>query len=194
MNLAKGRVLLKTTIGFSPGNNLSTKEVMPAAGHAKRMQGLFKAWGKKIRIHAGEEKVLKQITARQQARKRSRLRETVAKEAREIQELARKHAHSAMLRMAEIAQNSQNETAAIAATALLMDRAYGKANQTTINAHLDANGKPTDVSEKELNTRIEETLKRIDALTGGKAKAPARKEQPIDLRKLDRDPNSTPLN
>ncbi len=127
-------------------------------------------------------------------RKRLRLKETIAKEAREIQDLARKNADAAMRRVAEIAKTSTNEAAALAAAALLFDRAYGKANQTNINANLDANGKATDVSQKELDTRIEKALDRIDSLTRGAPKAPAREEPLIDLRKLDRDPDSTPLN
>jgi hypothetical protein len=145
------------------------------------------------RYFAGEKVVSKAKIQKAIKRKRVRLHETVAKEAREIQELARRHAQAAMKRMAEIAETSHNEAAAIAAAGLLLDRAYGKANQTNINANLDANGKSTDISQKELDTRIETALKRIDALTGGTAKTPARQEPSADLRKLDRDPNGSSL-
>src|SRR5690349_19090172 len=83
-------------------------------------------------------------------RERVKLRETVAREQREIQEIARKNAQAAMERLADIVEHSHNETAAIAAAQVILDRGYGKANQTNINATIDANGKATDVSNKEL--------------------------------------------
>ncbi len=157
------------------------------------MRGLIKFWHLQSLKRQGI-KVVTNPSNKKVKRKRLRLKETIAKEAREIQELARKNADAAMRRVAEIAKTSTNETAALAAAALLFDRAYGKANQTNINANLDANGKATDVSQKELDTRIEKALDRIDSLTRGAPKAPAREEPLIDLRKLDRDPDSTPLN
>jgi hypothetical protein len=168
---------------------------MAPEAHKRRMQGLYNGWHIKSQLRKGEKVVLKHAgTNKSRKRKRLRLQETVAKEAREIQEIARKNAAAAMRRMAQIAQTSHNETAAIAATMLIMDRAYGKATQTNINANLDANGKTTDISQKELDTRIDTALKRIDSLTRGAPKAPKSKAPPIDLRKLDRDPDSTPLN
>jgi hypothetical protein len=178
----------------SSGEAFLAKNMAPEA-HKKRMQGLYKGWHIKSQLRKGEKVVLKHAGSnKSRKRKRLRLLETVAKEAREIQEIARKNAAAAMKRMAQIAQTSPNETAAIAATMLLMDRAYGKATQTNINANLDANGKTTDISQKELDTRIDTALKRIDSLTGGAPKAAKSKAPPIDLRKLDRDPDSTPLN
>ena len=168
---------------------------MAPEAHKKRMQGLYKGWHIKSQLRKGEKVVLKHAGSnKSRKRKRLRLLETVAKEAREIQEIARKNASAAMKRMAQIAQSSPNETAAIAATMLIMERAYGKATQTNINANLDANGKESDISQKELDTRIDTALKRIDSLTGGAPKAAKSKAPSIDLRKLDRDPDSTPLN
>ena len=126
-------------------------------------------------------------------RQRVRLRMTVAKEQREIQEMARKGADAVMKRMFEIATTSMNETAAIAAGQVMLERGYGKANQTNINATIDANGKATDVSQKELDTRVAKVVERIEALTGGEAKAPKSKERPADVRELDRDPDSSSL-
>ncbi len=169
------------------------KEESPET-RAKRMQGLYKFWHLLSRKRKGEKILNPKPSHAKAKRKRIKLRETVAKEAREIQELARKNADAAMKRVAQIAHTSPNETAALAAAALLFDRAYGRPNQTNINANLDANGKATDVSQKELDTRIEKALERIDSLTRGAPKAPARQEPLIDLCKLDRDPDSTPLN
>jgi len=166
---------------------------MPLEEYARRTRGVRSFWHLQSLKRQGI-KVVTKPSAGKVKRKRLKLRETVAKEAREIQELARRNAAAAMKRMAEIAQTSPNETAAIAAAALLLDRAYGKANQTNTNVNLDANGKATDVSQKELDTRIEKALERIDSLTRGAPKAPASEKPLIDLRKLDRDPDSTPLN
>jgi len=130
----------------------------------------------------------------QRKRERYQLRETAAREAREIQALGRRHAEEVMRRLCDIAQNSMNETAAIAAAQAVLDRTYGKANQTHINANIDANGKTTDISAKELDERINTALKRVEELTARKAKPAEGKEQLVDLRKLHRDPNGTPLN
>lgn len=185
-----GRVPV-TTIP-TPAGPPTPGQMSPEA-HVKRMRGMYKFWHLQSLKRQGVKVVMKPSHTKVK-RKRLRLQETVAKESREIQELARKNADAAMRRVAEIAKTSPNETAALAAAALLFDRAYGKANQTNINAHLDANGKATDISQKELDTRIDKALDRIESLTRGAPKAPARQEPLIDLRKLDRDPDGTPLN
>ena len=177
----------------APGHQLSTAENMPPEAHARRMAGLYKAWQERAKQYHEKRTMTKSRLHTKEKRVRIKLRDTVAKEQREIQELARKNADAVMKRMAEIAQTSFNETAAIAAAQIIHDRAYGKANQTNINATVDANGKPTEVSDKELNTRIEQTLKRIADLTGGTPKAPPRKDQSADVRQLDRDPDSSSL-
>ena len=134
-----------------------------------------------------------QQTIKKEVRKRVRLRTTIAKEAREIQEIARTHATAVMDKLAEIVGNSHNESAVIAAGQVLLDRAYGKSAQTNINANVDTHGKNTDVSQGELDKRIEQTLKRVEAITGGAPKAPKSEERPSDVRQLDRDPDSSSL-
>lgn len=174
----------------APGHRLSTVENMPPEAHARRMAGLFKGW-QELSKEYHEKRTMAKVVARKEKRLRVKLRQTVAREQREIQELARKNAQAVLERMAEIAQTSFNETAAIAAGQVILDRAYGKANQTNINASVDANGKETDISEKELNTRINQALKRVEALTRGTAKAPEGEERPADIREHDRDPDSS---
>ena len=123
---------------------------------------------------------------------RVRLRETVAKEARDIQDMARRHATAAMERMAHIVNNPASpENAQIAAAAVILDRAYGRPNQTNTNLNVDANGKPTEVSTTELDRRITEALRAVEALTGRARQAPKSKEQPADIRERDRDPNGS---
>ncbi len=178
---------------FTEGNQYALAEKMLPEKHARRMQGLYRGWQTNARKANGEKFVNAMEKRRQKKRKRIRLHLTIAKEAREIQDLARRSAAAVMKRLAEIAETSANEAAAIAAGQVLLDRAYGKASQTNINATVDTNGKPTDVSAKELDTRIEKALKRVDTLTGGTTKAPARKKQPVDVREHDRDPDSSSL-
>lgn len=171
---------------FHCGNREAAAENMSAASHARRIQGMFKAWETKARIDRGENIMGVREKRVQRRRVRAKLIVTVAKEAREIQHIARTHAQAAMKRLASIITDYESQdTAAIAAISVLLDRAYGKANQTNINANLDANGKPAEVTGKELDTRIEETLRRVEALTGGAPKEAPRKELPPDLRKLN---------
>jgi hypothetical protein len=178
---------------FREGNQEAIQDNMTPDAHTRRMKALFSGWGTNVKKRQGEITVTRNQIRKTAKRKRIRLHMTVAKEAREIQDTARRHAAAAMKRMAEIAETSFNETAAIAAASVIFERAYGKASQTNINATVDANGKATDVSGKELDTRIAQALKRVEQLTGGKTKAPASKEQPADLRQHDRDPDSSSL-
>ena len=120
-------------------------------------------------------------------RRRIRLRENLQAEAREIQNIARTYAVSAMEKLADIVENSQQDSSVIAAAQVIFERAYGKATQTSINANIDANGKPTEVTSKELDSRIAETLKRVESLTGGTPQAEKGEERPADLRVGDRD-------
>jgi hypothetical protein len=178
---------------FRAGNQEALKQNLTEEAHAKRMRALFRGWKTRARLRAGEVFVPPNQTRKIEKRKRMRLHMTVAKEQREIQDLARKGAEHVMKRMIEIANTSFNETAAIAAASVVLERAYGKANQTNINATVDANGKATDVSGKELDSRIEQTLKRVEAITGRASKATAGKKQSVDIRKHDRDPDSSSL-
>lgn len=176
---------------FTAGNTAAKAENMSADSHMRRMAGLHKAWAESSKQYHVKRTMTKSRISHKETRVRVRLKQTVAKEAREIQELARRNAEAVITRMAEIAQTSFNETAAIAAAQVVLERAYGKANQTNINASIDANGKATDVSGKELDKRVEQTLKRIEELTGRTPKAPESKERSVDLRELDRDPDSS---
>lgn len=123
---------------------------------------------------------------------RIKLRVTIAREAREIQDLARTHADQAMKRMAEIINDpSSPDNIAVAAAEVIFNRAYGKPNQTNTNLNVDANGKPTEVSGSELTKRIKEALERVESITGRAGKAAEGKKQPAHLRKLDRNPHGS---
>jgi hypothetical protein len=180
---------------YSPvkeGNDLAKKENMTPQAHKKRMEGMFKAWRNRTRAAQGE-KFLKRADIRmQKARKRIRLKETVAKEAREIQDTARKRAQAAMDRLQEIIDSdTSKDSDAIAAAQVVLDRAYGKASQTHINANVGENGKNAEITGAELNQRIEKALGRVNQLTGGEPKEVKSPLKPGDLRKRDRNPRST---
>lgn len=177
---------------FVKGNKLCSKANLTPEQHQKRMEALMRGWQTSARKRRGERVVTAETKKRTRIRKRIRLRETVAKEAREIQEIARQRAVSAMNRLAEIIDNpASKDSDAIAAIAVTLDRAYGKATQTNVNANLDANGQNKDISATELNQRIEKALKRVAELTGGKPEAPPSKDRPADLRKRNPDTGSS---
>ncbi len=67
--------------------------------------------------------------------------------------------------------------------AVILDRAYGKASQTSITANV-GNGKASDISAEELDKRVERALKRVEDLTNRTPKAGTSKNRPAHLRKL----------
>lgn len=176
---------------FRAGNQEALASLLTEEANLKRLKALLRGYHTAARLRSGEQLVTKNQIRKAKKRQRFKLHMTVAKEAREIQDTARRHAAAAMTRLATIMETSVNEAASIAAATVILDRAYGKANQTNINATVDANGKATEVSSKELDTRIEQALKRVEAITGRAPKAPPSKDEPTDVRKLDRDPNSS---
>lgn len=180
-------IVSKKVAFFKEGNKYASKETMSPESHERRMAGLRRTWEVIQRKRAGE----KIVPVRAKTRKRERLRQTVAKEMYEIQNIARTHTSEAMRRLAQIVNNSDNESMVIAAASVIMDRAYGKASQTNINANVNADGKPSEITGKDLDKRIANALKRVEDLTGGAPKAPTSEKRPPDLRKLDRDPNGT---
>ena len=143
------------------------------------MQGLFKAWG--------TQRGPKIDTFDKKLKKRRRLRESVAKEAAEIQLTARKRALAAMDRLQDIIENpTSKDSDAIAAANVVLDRAYGRAQQTNINANI-GDGKEKSLTSAELNERIEKTLRRAQELTSRTAEAGKSEERPADIRLSDTD-------
>lgn len=123
---------------------------------------------------------------------RVRLREKVAREHREIQELARQYAKAGIDIAAQImADPTQPASARLQAIDILESRAYGRPNQTNTNLNVDANGKPSEVSSSELNRRIEEALGAVEALTGRTVKKAKSEVKPADIRERDRNPDGS---
>jgi len=179
---------------FKKGNRMAATENLSPESHRRRMAGLIGAWGNLARIRKGEKVMTVKLKRKARKRKRLRLKATIAKEMREIQERARKHAESAMERVEEIVANSDNETTVLQAAQIIFDRAYGKASQTNINAQVSGDGKANEITAAQLDARIAKALQRVEELSRGKKQAPPRPQRSVDLRKFDRDPNSTPLN
>ena len=181
---------------FRKGNRYSCKENLTEEANARRFAGLVKTWKNRQRRAAkGEARspvIPKHRYASNHARnkfmsKAVRARVKVARQAREIQEQARKIAEDGLKRMEKIITNPLSpDSVAVAATDLILNRAYGKPLQTNTNVNYDANGKPEEVSDAELNERIKLALERIESITGRTQQAAPRKKRPADLRKLDR--------
>lgn len=120
-------------------------------------------------------------------RKRIELQVQKAKalEAHELQQMARESATSVMDTLIEIAANKRApEATRIAAANSVLDRAYGKASQTSITASV-TNGKATEIDSTELDKRIGNALKRVEELTNRKAKAGSGKKRPANLREYN---------
>jgi hypothetical protein len=177
---------------FWKGNQLSKPENLSAEANQKRFKALCKTWKLQLeRAARGEKKAKGMSRAESKFRSpRIRLRVTVARESRDIQDMARTMATAAMERAMDIiADPNSQDSAALSAAELILNRAYGKPNQTNTNLNADLNGKSTEVGSAELDKRITDTLKRVDAIAGRAEQAAKSKKRPADLRKLDRDPN-----
>jgi len=129
------------------------------------------------------------LALRPEAMKRTRLKlkakKAVALEAHELQMLARENATAAMQTLIEISKNKRApEATRIAASAVILDRGYGKASQTSITANV-TNGKASDITSDELDKRVNSALKRVEALTSRTPKAGTSKKGPTDLRKYN---------
>lgn len=119
-------------------------------------------------------------------RKRIKMKEkkAIALEAHELQQIARENATLAMSTLVEISANKRApEATRIAASAVILDRAYGKASQTSITANV-GNGKASDIDSNELDNRIKRALKRVEDLTNRTPKAGTGENRSDNFRKL----------
>lgn len=126
---------------------------------------------------------------RAEAMKRKRIilqkKKAVALEAHELQQIARENATLCMNTLVEISKNKRApEATRIAASAVILDRAYGKASQTSITANV-SNGKTDNISAEDLDKRIGHALKRVEDLTNRAPKAGAGKKRSVDIRKYN---------
>ena len=111
---------------------------------------------------------------------------SIVKEAREIQELARRSAPEALKAIHEIITSEVSaDMAKIAAAHLILDRGYGKSTQTNINATVDADAKAKDISAKDLDQRIGAALERVERITGRTRPKIKSEKRPSDIRVLN---------
>lgn len=116
---------------------------------------------------------------------RLKLKKAIALEAHELQQIARENATMAMQTLAEISANKRApEATRIAASAVILDRAYGKASQTSITASVTS-GKANEVTGEELAKRIDGALKRVAAVTERAPKKAKGKNGSVDLRQYN---------
>lgn len=109
-----------------------------------------------------------------------------AMQIRELQELCREKAEEIFDEIYKIVKSEQSaDSAKLQAAQMLLDRAYGKATQTSVTAQVNADGKPSEIDDAELNTRIREALKRVERASSGEAKPSLSEDGPSDLRKLN---------
>ncbi len=175
----------ETTL-FVPGNRLSTAENLTEHANSLKLKALVAGWETARRKLNGEKVVTAREIEQKQRRKRLKLKETVAKEALEIMEIARQKASAAMERLGQIVENPDSQdSAAIQAASVILDRAYGKANQTNVNTNVNIDGKPADLTAKQLDARVASALKRVEAITGGAVPEVPRPAGPTDVRKLN---------
>lgn len=107
-------------------------------------------------------------------------------EHRELQEKCRQEAEDALEELRRIYKSdTAADTAKLSAISMILDRAYGKATQTNVNAQVNGDGKPSEVDEAELNRRIKDALKRVEAATSGEGQPSLSEDGPSDLRKLN---------
>jgi len=110
----------------------------------------------------------------------------IAKDAREIQELARLSGSAAIKAYSEILESKvASDLAKIAAANALLDRGYGKALQTNVNATVNTDGSTKEVDGDELDRRVKETIERVERLTKRKREKIQSEERPANLRKLN---------
>jgi hypothetical protein len=131
-------------------------------------------------------KVLKAWRSKAVKRKRlkMKIKKAIALEAHELQQMARENATLAMQTLISISKNERApEATRIAASQVILDRAYGKASQTSITASV-TNGKADTIDGGELDKRVARALKRVEELTDRTPKAPTSQKRPSNLTQV----------
>ena len=154
---------------------------------ASRYKGGFKPgncanpWGRAGRKGAGVPKMEKPKKS-----KRTPEGESIVKEAREIKEMAAKCVPDAIRALHEIIKSEvSSDMAKIAAANSVWDRGYGRPTQTSINATVDADAKPNQIDDRELDRRVGAALERIENITARTREKITVPERSADLRKLN---------
>lgn len=168
---------------------VSQKMLAALRAHGAQAGKVLNPYGNKGYCEKMRQKIGPENIWRDKAVQRKRLKlkhqKAIALEMHELQELARQNATMAMHTLIEISKNKRSpEATRIAASAVILDRGYGKASQTSITASV-GNGKTSDITADELDKRVERALKRVEELTHRTPKAGPSKKRPADLRQLN---------
>ena len=171
--------------------NLTQNRLRQLKAHAVPAGKSLNPYGRFGNTHRSRYRLgdLDHLALRPEAMKRNRLRlkvkKAVALEAHELQALARENATAAMQTLIEISKNKRApEATRIAASAVILDRGYGKASQTSITANV-TNGKASDITSDELDKRVTSALKRVEELTNRARKAGTSQKRPTNLREYN---------
>lgn len=159
---------------FRPGIRYPERE----ATYVKK--GYYHCYPSKEAYEAAKPEIerKKKLKAEKMARK-----ESVAKEARNIQDLAREYSEKAMDALVRVMENENSPpSAVIQAAEIIHNRAYGKPTMTTINTNLNAEVKPSEIDDRTLEQRINNTLKRVENITERIPEETEGEERPSDLR------------
>lgn len=188
------RVYTKGKPGRPVGSPMSQKQLNALRKHGVPENAVLNPYGqagntRRARYRATWFKRTLKVSFREEAMKRKRVqlkeKKVIALEAHELQQIARENATLAMRTLVEISKNPRApEATRIAASQVILDRAYGKASQTSITASVTS-GKTKDLNSTELDKRISSALKRVEDLTNRAPKAATSKERPAHLRKLN---------
>jgi undecaprenyl pyrophosphate synthase len=166
---------------------------MTEDSHKRRMEGLFKTWGqrwrksKKLPTAGGLDMPTAKKTAAQIREQRRKVKLTVAKEARDVQDMARQTAVQALEVIKDVLMNGHRDSDKLSAADIILERAYGKATQPNVNTNVNLNGRKEEVTSAELDKRIETALRGVEELTGRKVKPNKGPERPVNLRKRNSD-------
>lgn len=119
-------------------------------------------------------------------RQRTKIEEQIVRDAREIKDMAAKAAPSAIKTMIQIMKDKKTlDSVRLVAAQALIDRGYGKATQMSVTATVNADGKPSEIDDKELTSRINSALDRIERVAGGTRQPAPSPQRPADIRKLN---------
>jgi hypothetical protein len=175
---------IRKRMGRPPGSPISSKQLEALRAHAVPKGKVLNPYGRNGSYKEGTTyfRSYKEV-AMKRKRLQLEVKKAIALEAHELQQLARENAAAAMETLVEISINKRApEPARIAASQVILDRAYGKASQTSITANISNGTNTKEIDSTELDKRINQTLKRVEELTNRAPKAGKSKKRPVDLR------------
>lgn len=134
-------------------------------------------WGRR-----GKPKDPKQVRLEKKQEKR-------AMEARKLNELCRLEADEIMTELRRMYKDPVTaDTVKVKIMEMIMDRGFGKATQTQVNAQVNTDGKTSQIDDAELNRRISETLDAVERVKNTASREAAEitgTNGPADLRKFN---------